>query len=247
MKRISLVGAVCVSAVLFAAQLGIANAADLAVKGPAPVPPAYNWTGFYIGAQGGYGWSYSEFDFPPTAFPIAVTSTWNSNSWVAGGVVGAQYELGASHIVVGIEGEWNAANFKGNAGLDPFGFAHSSSLDSFGSANAKLGWALVGFPWERSLLYVVGGAAWGDPKQTIFVPAGAAASFNGGQRTGWDIGAGIDFGLTPNWVLRGEWRMYGFNGSNVAPGAPFAAALGTNLGATHDTVNLARAGILYKF
>jgi len=246
MKRISLVGAVCVSAVLFAAPWGTANAADLAVKAPAP-PPDYNWTGLYGGAQGGYAWSYYEFDFPPTAFPVAVTQSWNSKGFAGGGVVGGQYELGASHIVVGVEGEWNGSDLKSKNNADVLGFIHNASLDSFGSANAKLGWALVGFPWSRSLLYVVGGAAWGDPKQTIMTPAGVSATFNGGERSGWDFGSGIDFAMTQNWILRGEWRMYGFNGSTVAPGKPFSTAFGSNSASTHDTVNLARAGILYKF
>jgi hypothetical protein len=38
-----------------------AHAADLAVKAPAPVPTAvYNWTGLYIGVNGGWGWGRQD-------------------------------------------------------------------------------------------------------------------------------------------------------------------------------------------
>ncbi len=35
-----------------------ASAADMAVKAPALAPPVlYNWTGWYVGINGGYGWN----------------------------------------------------------------------------------------------------------------------------------------------------------------------------------------------
>ena len=39
-----------------------AGAADLAVKAPpvTPVAAVYNWTGFYIGLNGGYGWGSQD-------------------------------------------------------------------------------------------------------------------------------------------------------------------------------------------
>ena len=42
-----------------------ASAADMAVKAPppAPLPVIYNWSGFYIGANGGWGQSHNCLDF----------------------------------------------------------------------------------------------------------------------------------------------------------------------------------------
>jgi outer membrane immunogenic protein len=60
MKRLFL------SAVAFSAvAVGPALAADLPRKAPAyvpPAPPPYNWTGFYVGLNGGYSWGKATVD-----------------------------------------------------------------------------------------------------------------------------------------------------------------------------------------
>jgi outer membrane immunogenic protein len=270
MKRI-LCGAVFVSAILLAAPFSSARAADLGVKVPAPPPPppAYSWTGFYVGGQGGFAWAYPDLTIDSGLLTQQSTSFSNQGGF-GGGLIGAQYEFGWTHIVAGIEAEYNGGSIKGNAtstiqGLTAAGgpltvtLAQSATLNSFGSVDGRLGVALVGFGFDHMLLYITGGVAFGDPKQTAtaissvgaaapaFV-AGTTATFGGGDKTGWDFGAGIDYWLTTNWIVRGEWRMYNFPSLSVSvPGGlvaagPAAAALNTS-----ETVNVARAGIIYKF
>src|ERR1700726_2865797 len=83
-------------------MVGSASAADMLVK----APPAYSWTGFYIGANLGAGTGNSDLGFTSgTAFEH---DTITSSGWVAGGTVGANYQMG--HIVLGIEADWAAAN-----------------------------------------------------------------------------------------------------------------------------------------
>lgn len=249
MKRI-LSGAVVVSAILLAASLRTAAAADLGVKAPpAPVvPPAYNWTGFYVGAEGGYAWAYPQVT---DNFGVLTGQSvaWANHGGFGGGFAGAQYEFMAAHIVLGVEGEYNAASIRGNTTSGVIATAplisRTATLNSFGSADARVGIAFTGMYWDRMLLYIVGGIAFGDPKQTattVGVVPVTTATFDGGEKTGWDFGAGIDYELTPNWILRGEWRMYNFPVNQVT----VPAALGTNIGMT-ETVNVARGGVLFKF
>jgi outer membrane immunogenic protein len=252
MKRTSL-GAVCVSAILFslaAAPLHSAMAADLGVKAPPAPPPDYNWTGFYAGVQGGYGWGTPEWD---NSSATSWAYSWRADGGFGGGMIGANYEFTKAHIVVGIQGEYNGASLSGSntdTGAAPnpdFGNRHSATLNSFGSVDARLGIALTGFAWDRTLLYLIGGAAFGDPRQTFTTPGGASVTFNGGEKNGWDFGAGLDYALTANWILRGEWRMYWFTPSSFGPTAGVVNSGVTVPFAARETVNTARAGIAYKF
>ena len=85
-----------------------ASAADMAVKAPppAPLPVIYNWTGFYIGGNGGWGQSNSCLNFVD-AFGFDFRDGCASRS---GGVVGGQigYRWQANQWVFGVEaqGDW---------------------------------------------------------------------------------------------------------------------------------------------
>src|SRR5579859_6885124 len=86
-------------------MVGSASAADMMVK----AAPAYSWTGIYIGANAGAVTGNSDLRFTSSATPAffehdAITT----GGWVAGGTVGANYQLG--RVVVGIEADFDAAS-----------------------------------------------------------------------------------------------------------------------------------------
>jgi len=244
--RRTLFGAVTVSALLSAASLNTASAADIGVPGKAPPgpPPAYDWTGFYLEVHGGYAAGWPEFDVPPATGSIG--NTWRASGGFGGGAIGYNYEFGASHIVAGLQAEWNGSSIKGNTVDNIPGLlaAHTATLNEFGSVDARLGFALVGFPWDKILLYMIGGVAFGDPNQTA-TKGGASFSFSGGDSTGWDFGAGLEFAVTQNWTVRGEYRQYNFSKTSLSAGG-FLAAPFSPFG-TQETVQTGRAGIAYKF
>ena len=242
--RRALFGAIVVSGLISAASLG--TAADLGVKAPptpAP-PPAYDWTGFYLEAHGGYAVGWPEFDVPPSTGSIG--NTWSATGGFGGGAIGFNYEFGASHIVAGLQAEWNGSSINGSTvdNIPGLGLNHTASLNEFGSVDARIGWALVGFPWDKILLYMIGGVAFGDPSQTIAKGA-TSITFSGGESPGWDFGAGLEFAITQNWTFRGEYRQYNFSKASFGANAlvaPVAASFGTQ-----ETVQTGRAGIAYKF
>jgi outer membrane immunogenic protein len=116
------------------ASVSAAAAADVAypARTVTPVSPAYNWSGFYIGAMGGYG----------------STSSQRVNGEFAGGTVGANWQM--SYVVVGVEAEGAWSNIGRPLGsfIDSF---HSNAL---GSVNGRLGVAM-----DNILFYGKGGFA----------------------------------------------------------------------------------------
>jgi outer membrane immunogenic protein len=111
--------------------------------------------------------------------------------------------------------------------------------------------------WGASLLYVTGGGAWEKVNTNYLLSTdtgigseSAAASFSN-TRSGWVVGAGYEYMINPNWIVRGEYLHYGFNsGSNINPifvacgVAGPGAVCGTNVTRNNDNVRL---GLSYKF
>ncbi|MGY3239804.1 opacity protein-like surface antigen [Bradyrhizobium sp. USDA 4448] len=79
-----------------------ADAADLAVKAPPATPAAavYNWTGMYIGVNGGYGWGkHDPLDLIAGGFDPG--RSFNTSGGFIGGTIGAQIQQG--YVVMGAE------------------------------------------------------------------------------------------------------------------------------------------------
>jgi outer membrane immunogenic protein len=198
----------------------------------------YSWTGIYVGGQGGFGEARSNFEF--TNFfgtGVADQVHWPISGGFVGGMVGANYQVGA--IVLGVQAEYNWADINGEQ-FDNFGLLHSAKLDNFGSVDGRVGVAI-----GRALGYVIGGWAWGDPRQKVqFGIGGPVESFDGGKDNGWDLGFGLEYAFWGGWTGRLEYRHYDF-GSVSQPtllGTPFLAHE-----EKMERVDTARLGIAYKF
>src|ERR1700674_4174099 len=86
-----------------------AAAADLPVKAPMPAPPpVWGWTGCYVGANVGAGFSRIATS-DVTTTPPTDTGTITNSGIVGGGQVGCDYQF-SDHWVVGVEGEFEAGN-----------------------------------------------------------------------------------------------------------------------------------------
>jgi len=167
------VATIFVLSTLVAAQC--AAAADLSVaplyKAPPPqVAPIYNWTGFYIGANGGGAWGRSWWQSQSTAI--------NLSGAQVGGTAG--YNLQFGNTVLGFEGDLDWSNLKGTSGaaLCP---GCSTSDSWLSTVRGRAGYAFGGV-----LPYVTGGLALGDIRA-------AAPGFAGASTTnaGWTVGGGI--------------------------------------------------------
>src|SRR5689334_24618952 len=111
---------------LLALSATSAGAADLGprmvTKAPPMMPVVYNWTGFYIGANGGGGWGRKSWDLQSaTLGGFVAEGSHNPSGGVAGGQIGYRWQL-APNWVVGLEaqGDWarlTGSNVSAVAGL----------------------------------------------------------------------------------------------------------------------------------
>ncbi|WJR79317.1 outer membrane protein [Bradyrhizobium sp. NP1] len=256
-KTRTLLGAACSVACVAAAP---AMAADMgAPVYKAPAAAVFNWTGFYVGGTIGGGMA----SLPVTDmddFDTALNGPTLKSTGVVGGLhAGYNWQVAPSFLV-GIEGDFNWSSFKdsdttcfGNCSVisrfDPV--VATSKLDNFSTLRARFG--LVA---DRTLLYVTAGPAWGhvDASLTDFNcpacrPPGQvfAAASDSSYRIGIAAGAGVEYALTQNWILRGEYLHLDFSNKDAQFIEPTALQPNTSFRARSSaTADLARIGVSYK-
>ncbi|MET0677280.1 MAG: outer membrane beta-barrel protein [Bradyrhizobium sp.] len=193
--------------VAFIAFAAPAAAADLAArpytKAPPMVAAAYDWSGFYIGANGGWGSSRTCWDALDAAGVFfAAEGCHDATGGTAGGQIGYRWQ--SSSWVFGIEGQGNWADFRGsNISLVAPGVVNDSRIDAFGLITGQVGWAA-----NNVLFYVKGGAAVTADRYRRFdaVTGALLASANDDSRWGAVVGAGLEFGFAPNWSVGVEYN-----------------------------------------
>jgi outer membrane immunogenic protein len=178
-----------------------AVAADLAARPYTKAPPAmvaaiYDWSGFYIGINGGGGSAHTSWDFVGTGSEGSHNAT--------GGTVGGQigYRSQTGQWVFGVEGQGNWADFSGDniSALFPAD-RNRSKIDAFGLITGQIGYA-----WNNVLVYVKGGAAVVSDKFEVFSTAGPLLGSTSQTRWGGTVGAGLEYGFTPNWSVGVEYN-----------------------------------------
>jgi outer membrane immunogenic protein len=185
-----------------------ASAADMAVKArPAPPPIAaiYDWTGFYIGANGGGGWSRNCWDVVPViAGPVLPEGCHDASGAVAGGQIGYRWQ--ASTWVFGLEAQYDWSDMNGSRVSDQFflvpgDVTNTTRVRSFGLFTAQIGYA-----WNNALLYVKGGAAVTDNRYDHrFTGTNVIIDSASDTRWGGTIGVGFEYGFAPNWSIGVEY------------------------------------------
>jgi len=213
----------------FAALLGArgtAVAADLSLAPlykapPVQVAPVYNWTGFYLGANGGGGWGHSFWNNSTTGI--------NLSGGQAGGTVGYNQQLGS--IVFGVEGDGDWSGFK-ETNTTPGCPGGCTTSDTWLSTVR----GRIGYAFDRVMPYATGGLAVGDIRA-------ATPGFAGGTSTnaGWTLGGGVEVALPGNWSAKAEYLRVDLGGFNCTG---CGAAPGNHVSLQE---NVFRAGVNYHF
>ena len=211
-----------------------ANAADMPAKAPvykAPVAVAYNWTGFYAGVEGGYGWGRSQLTQGTGA-----TNVFNVNGGFFGGTLGYNWQF--QNFVLGIETDLSWSDFKSGAQASSATFGCGSgpcetNVTWFGTTRGRLGLA-----WDRWLVYGTGGWAYGNVHSRID-NAGPAFDDGGKVRSGWAAGGGVEYAFAGPWSAKLEYLHIDFGTYGIGTSAPTPQAF-TRI----DTVKL---GLNYRF
>ena len=204
---------------------GSALASDLPVKAPlykAPIAaPPYNWSGFYVGANFGGGWSNGSLNIPGN-------NLYGGLSEFIGGVQ-AGYNFQAGHFLFGVEGEFDGAGFAHPVLPAPtLGFVDQHWIGTVAGR--------VGLVNDRWLVFAKLGGGWVNSNATLNLPG---TVWNGSSTSsGWLAGAGIEYGFKSHWTVKLEYDYLGLSNWN-SPTVP-SVALNRDL-------QMVKAGINYKF
>lgn len=227
MKRVILAG---IGALAVAMTMGAANAADLPrrqampTKAPAYVA-AYNWTGLYLGINGGGGWGTSEWTNAG-----GTTGSFDMDGAVVGGTIGYNWQM--NQLVFGLEGDIDWSNIRGST---------SSGICVGGSCETRNEWlstarGRIGYAFDRILPYVTGGLAVGDIKAE---PVGLGSSTE--TRFGWALGGGAEFAIAGPWTAKVEYLYVDLGKSSCD-----VAVCGIATDVDFQT-SVVRGGINYRF
>jgi outer membrane immunogenic protein len=214
-KKILFAAAIAVSSAALASMP--AHAADLAYKSAPMMQAAYNWTGFYVGLNGGGGMASANHLDPDDGFVA------NTKFQQAFGTVGVQagynYQIGSS--VIGLEGDYNWVgldktkrfDLDNNPGTANFKFSEFATLRARG-----------GLALDRTLLYVTAGVAFAHIQNTdafdAFDNQGRpvtpfAVASEDKWKAGLAVGTGVEFALSQNWSVKGEYLYLMFQDSDA--------------------------------
>ena len=233
-----------------------AFAADLA---PVPYPQSQKlqWSGFYLGANAGFAWS-----FDPRTDCIGVVAPCTTTSFPAAAPAGAAFGVQAGYnwqvgdFVLGLEGDANKLFAQGVThfpGVDPGKGPDqlSSRYDWLGTARAR-----VGVARNAALFYATGGFAYGRVgHEYIYAPGSPTdtQSFNLSEnRMGWAVGGGVEYSLSQNWSVRAEYLYVHLAASNLdISSLQFNGGGGNPPGTSvlhiNNNLNIVRLGANYRF
>ncbi len=200
MKKRLLLSGIALAVLAIAAP---ASAADVPGRGPiykAAPAPLFNWTGFYIGGHGGYGWADAD--------------NLNPKGWFGGGQVGYNWQY-APNWVFGVEADISGSDIsETNLAGAPL---VSSKINYFGTARGRLGYTV-----DRVMVYGTGGLAWAHNRANDGLVQADAT------QVGWAAGAGLEYAFAPNWSTKVEWLHADYGNKTYPLTAPTRVDLTDN-------------------
>ena len=220
MKRMIVTGA---GLLALACAGGAAIAADISRYQPPAAPyyaPVYNWTGFYLGINGGGGWGTSQWDG---------VDKFDVSGGLIGGTIGYNWQV--NQIVVGAEGDIDWSGIKGTTTvLCPAGCETRNKW--LVTARGRIGYA-----FDRFLPYITAGLAAGDiTASRPGLPAGSNSN------AGWTAGIGLEVGVVSNVSVKAEYLYLNLGDFNCGLNCGLAPT-----GNVSFDANLFRGGLNVRF
>jgi outer membrane immunogenic protein len=186
-----------------------ALAADLPLKAPPQVaPPQYNWSGFYLGLEGGWAWGRSRSinaDPATPTFGLPITDRFDVSGGLFGGTIGYNWQF--NNWVAGLEGDFSWVDKSGSANdIPPF---NATTLNTTTEHWLGTGRVRFGLPFDRWLVYGTGGFAVASVEDLVNSPATGLNISQTVTRWGWTAGAGIEAAIGRNWSAKLEYLFVG--------------------------------------
>ncbi len=202
----------------------------------APIPDyrPQRWDGFYLGGSLGYGFGesrqqldrgnnhgYDEVD--PDGFVASVTAGYNFRL-TAGLVAGIEADIGVMNLSDDDKSVFDAHSWKPQFG------------PLWGTVRGRLGY-LMG---ENLLIYGTGGVAFMQTDNWTVGNNWNESSWDAKMRTGWTLGAGMEYALGEHWSAKAEWLYmdFGKHSGNTEDNDPYWY---------DDSAHVVRIGFNYRF
>jgi outer membrane immunogenic protein len=231
------------------AALGMAapaSAADLAARPYTKAPPPvmaviYDWSGFYIGANGGWGQSRNCWDFVPVTGVVVADGCRNGSGGIVGGQLGYRWQTG--QFVFGLEGQGDWADLSSThvSLINPL-FSTRARVDGLGLFTGQIGYA-----WNAALLYLKGGAAVTSNRFDILTTLGSG-TFASASSTRWGgaVGVGFEYGFAPNWsgAIEYDHLFMGNSNNSFSVANPIVAGA---LNRINQDVDMLTLRVNYRF
>ncbi|MBV8926524.1 MAG: outer membrane beta-barrel protein [Bradyrhizobium sp.] len=214
-------------------------------KAPPLAGPVYDWSGFYVGANGGGAashncWTNTSVLGVPTV-PDGPEGCHDSIGLMFGGQAGYRWQL--ANLVLGVEGKGDWASISGTK-VSQFLIApqisNQTKIDAIGLLTGQ-----VGYDWNNVLWYVKGGAAvTHDTFSGLLTVTGAPLDSANETRWGGTVGAGVEIGFAPNWSVAFEYDHLFMGSSALNLTAAGAISRSDTI---QQNVDIATASINYRW
>jgi outer membrane immunogenic protein len=232
-----------------------AYAADLPQKAPTiQAPVAYDWTGFYLGAEFGYGWlADGETTLANTGINFAPGHVFNpvDMKGVLGGFYGG-YNYQINRLLVGFDADYSFAKLTGTAvDVSPTTAAilqRSDVMNWISTATGRVGYANDNWLW-----FAKGGWAWAefDTNHITLTPGGLLASVTVNPGTtaldGWTVGSGAEWKFLTHWSAKFEYDYVKFDQSSYTITAVNSTGSSTTTHSVASSLNMLKGGVGYRF
>jgi outer membrane immunogenic protein len=213
-----------------------------------PYVPAAGWAGFYIGANGGYAWNAGSPSFS-AALAEDPTVALDPGGGFGGGQIG--YNWRRNRVVLGVEADLQGAGISdhGSMLLGPndhtrYAIATAeSSLDWFGTVRGR-----IGYTYDRALVYFTAGLAFGkveDKLALTVIGNGTVAAKQDDTLTGYVLGGGVEYSLSPAWSIKGEYQFMDLGSQNLSAFNHIALPTATESVNADHTYSTVRVGLNY--
>lgn len=236
---------------LFAMAASSAGAADLPSRMPTKAIPyvaAYNWTGFYVGGHIGGGWVNQSATFLSTTGvaldPAGTAYNTDHNGFLGGAQIGYNYQFQNWVVGIGADVSWTSASADTvtNGSLVAGSVLHTQGKTNwYGTVTGR-----VGYAWNNLLVYGKGGFAWANDTYGGYATVGGATTLYNDikdTRTGWTLGAGVEWGFWDKWSLFAEYNYLNFGTKTYT----FTAPTVTSNYDIKSSVSIAKVGVNYRF
>jgi outer membrane immunogenic protein len=173
-------------------------------------------SGFYVGAQAGYGWG--EVDWSDADLTSESVSH-DANGALGGVYLGYQHDM--SDMVLGVERSFSFANLEDEmfSAVNPADVSYETEIDMIATATAR-----IGFQFDNLMPFARAGYAGADVEVRGTNTGIGDAFRNSNWEHGWTAGAGLEYRLTNQIMIGAEYSYTDLGKTNRSGSTDLASS-----------------------